>query len=62
MLYGHSVIYDFSDYELSTLKRVVELLEELEELGFPQDQDLMQELKSEIDFKENEDEPIEDDI
>jgi len=46
---GHFPIFEFSDYETKILKRAVEILNEMEDLGFgPPDEDMMYALQEEI--------------
>jgi len=55
-------MWDFSNYDLETLRRIKELIEELEGFGIPQDEIVVFAIQEEISWREKEDEPIEDGI
>ena len=45
---GHGPIYDFRDYPSKDLTRALHLMDELEDLGFEQDSELIFAIQSEL--------------
>lgn len=52
MMYRRGSLYDWSDYSTEKLKKALELYHQLEDLGFPQNDDLLYVISVEIKNRE----------